>query len=299
MEINMEWLFGWLYGPIGTMLSWFSSLFGGSYALALLLYALLFKLLFLPFSIKQQKNQIKMAKLTPKIELIKAKYRGRTDRVTQQKMQQEIMELQQKEGYNPLSGCLPMLLQLPIIVFLYDIIRNPLTYIAKFSTETITAIRTAIGEAAKSVDEIGLISLIKQNRESLTGIEGFNFDAIPKFDFFGTSIDLAMTPSFNPITWLVVIPVLAAAFTWLSMWLSRKWNGNGMQAAGQDAQAAASMKIMDLVMPLMTLWIAFSFSGMLGLYWIYQSALGILQSFILSRVMPMSWGNLCTPFLPR
>ena len=75
----MDWLFGWLYGPIGTMLSWFSSLFGGSYALALLLYALLFKIVFLPFSIKQQKNQIKMAKLAPKIELIKAKYRGRTE----------------------------------------------------------------------------------------------------------------------------------------------------------------------------------------------------------------------------
>ena len=104
----MEWLFGWLYGPIGSMLSWFSSLFNGSYAFALLLYALLFKIVFLPFSIKQQKNQIKMAKLTPKIQLIKAKYAGRTDQRTQQKMQQEIMEFQQKEGYNPLSGCLPM-----------------------------------------------------------------------------------------------------------------------------------------------------------------------------------------------
>ena len=83
----MEWLFGWLYGPIGAMLSWFSSLFGGSYALALLLYALLFKIVFLPFSIKQQKNQIKMAELTPKIELIKAKYKGRTDQVTMQKQQ--------------------------------------------------------------------------------------------------------------------------------------------------------------------------------------------------------------------
>ena len=118
----MKWLFGWLYGPIGTMLSWFSSLFGGSYAFALLLYALLFKIVFLPFSIKQQKNQIKMAKLTPQLELIKAKYAGRTDAPTKQKMQQEIMEFQQKEGYNPLSGCLPMLLQFPIIIFLYDII---------------------------------------------------------------------------------------------------------------------------------------------------------------------------------
>ena len=72
----MEWLFGWLYEPIGAMLSWFSSLFGGYYVFGLLLYALLFKLLFLPFAIKQQKNQIKMAKLTPKIELIKAKYKG-------------------------------------------------------------------------------------------------------------------------------------------------------------------------------------------------------------------------------
>ena len=103
------------------MLSWFSSLFGGSYALALLLYALLFKLLFLPFGIKQQKNQIKMAKLAPKIALIKAKYRGRTDQPTMQKQQQEIMELQQKEGYNPFSGCLPLLLQMPIIIFLYSV----------------------------------------------------------------------------------------------------------------------------------------------------------------------------------
>ena len=63
----------WLYELIGTMLYWFSSLFGGKYVFGLLLYALLFKLLFLPFSIKQQKNQIKMAALAPKIELIKAK----------------------------------------------------------------------------------------------------------------------------------------------------------------------------------------------------------------------------------
>ena len=109
-------MFSWLYNLLGTMLGWFSSIFGGSYALGLLLYALVFKIVFLPFTINQQKNQIAMAKLSPKISLIRAKYKGRTDTVTQQKMNQEIMELQQKEGYNPLSGCLPMLLQLPLIL---------------------------------------------------------------------------------------------------------------------------------------------------------------------------------------
>ena len=72
------------------------------------------------------------------------------------------------------------------------------------------------------------------------------------------------------------------------MFLTRKWNQNpATMAQGQDAQAQASMKMMDLVMPAMTLFIAFGFSGMLGLYWIYQSALGILQTFIISRAMPL------------
>lgn len=273
------------------MLSWFSSLFGGSYALALLLYALLFKILFLPFSIKQQKNQIKMAKLTPQIELIKAKYRGRTDQPTMQKMQQEIMEFQQKEGYSPLSGCLPLLLQLPIIIFLYDIIRKPLTYIVNLENDAVVAINNFIhdlsGDAQVAFDKIDQINLIS----AINGYEGdlsalIDVTKIPKFTIFG--IDLAATPSFTAISWAVVIPFIAAGLTWLSMFLSRKWNGNSNPAAAtQDAQAQASMKIMDLVMPLMTLFIAFGFSGMLGLYWIYQSALGILQTFIISRVMPL------------
>jgi len=270
------------------MLSWFSSLFGGSYALALLLYALLFKLLFLPFGIKQQKNQIKMAKLAPKISLIKAKYRGRTDQPTLQKQQQEIMDLQQREGYSPFSGCLPLLLQMPIIIFLYNIIRNPLSYICKLSDEAVQKVHQLVtgAETLAEFKKIDQIQLVSQIQSSSADLSAYDLSKLPDFDLFG--LDLAATPSFNPITWLVVIPVIAAALTWLSMWLTRKWNGNGMGTAQeQDAQAQASAKMMDLMMPAMTLFFAFSFSGMLGLYWIYQSALGILQSFILSRLMPL------------
>ncbi len=274
------------------MLAWFSSIFGGSYALALLLYALLFKILFLPFSIKQQKNQIAMAKLAPKIELIKAKYRGRTDQPTMQKQQQEIMELQQKEGYSPWSGCLPMLLQLPIIVFLYNVIRGPLSYICKLEDEAVRAIHKIVTGATelaefKSIDQIGLIGKINEYGVESAALAEYSeqLAKLPDFTLFG-KLNLAATPSLANFSWLVLIPVLAAALTWLSMFLSRKWNSNSL-SQGQDAQAAASMKIMDLMMPLMTLWIAFSFSGMLGVYWIYQSALGILQTFILSRVMPL------------
>jgi len=250
------------------------------------------------------------------------------------------MELQQKEGYSPLSGCLPLLIQLPIIILLYNVIQNPLSYIAD-TTDKINDyndnykdaeyvvvddnilgnysdladkedaedrkeierehIVAALGKHYKleegEFDEIDLIDAIIEDINSATGEEreqkiaviesfGIVYDSIPRFELFG--INLAKTPSFkdkdNLI--LIIIPVLAAASSWLSMWLTRRMNKTGLQT-DQDAQVQASMKIMDLVMPLMTLFIAFNFSGMLGMYWILQSVLGLGQSFILSRAMPL------------
>ena len=336
----------WLYRFLGSMLSVFESITGG-YALALLLYALVFKIVFLPFSIKQQKNQIALAKLTPKIELIKAKYKGRTDQPTMQKQQQEIQELQQKEGYSPLSGCLPLLIQLPLIMLLYTVIYSPLSYIAKPTeainnyndhysevtyeisedltnkfgvsndnrveiemSDIIIAVNNEINNfpgyeseditELKKGTEIGIVNNINKfiNDDSIT-LEGYNtkekrinaiesyglkVDTIPNFNFLG--VNLAETPSLKNFSILCLIPVLAAAAQWVSMWLTRKFNNTGLQGA-QDQQTQASMKIMDLLFPLMTLWMAFSFSGMLGLYWIFQSGLGLLQSFILSKAMPL------------
>ena len=336
-------MFDWLYTLVGMMLSFFNSI-AGSYALALLFYALVFKLLFLPFGIKQQKNQIKMAKLTPKIELIRAKYRGRTDQRTMQKQQEEIMALQQKEGYSPLSGCLPLLLQLPLIFLIYAVIRSPISYIAttdatpveiyneiaedgvtdeertanaELLDKLVSYYPTAIKDGKKiekddivraaytefigapdektktdKLDQISLVNEIMSKldtdgdaaKEKLANL-GINVDSIPDFTLFG--VNLAEKPSFKNISLLVLIPFLAAAFTYLSMWITRKINANPAQTQAQDPQTAASMKIMDLVMPLMTLWIAFSFSGMLGLYWIYQSVLGVAQTVILAKAMPM------------
>lgn len=292
-------MFDWLYTLLGQMLSWFES-FTGSYAVALLLYALLFKIVFLPFSIKQQKNQIKMAKLTPKIELIRAKYRGRTDQVTLRKQQEEIMALQQQEGYSPLSGCLPLLLQMPIIILLYKVIRNPLSYILKLSDDVVVKLHGVVNglDAAqlesvkfKNIDQITLAGQIRTHYTSSAlgqseimnaGIE--TLDILPNFNLWG--LNLAEKPSFVNFSWLILIPVLAAAFQWLAMFISRKVSGNANQAT-MDEQSQMSMRMMDLMMPAMTLWFTFSFSAMMGLYWIYQSIIGIIQTVILAKLMPI------------
>ena len=289
-------MFDWLYKLLGTVLSWFSSI-TGSYALALLLYAFAFKIIFLPFSIKQQKNQIKMAKLTPKIEVIRAKYRGRTDPVSMRKQQEEIMKLQQDEGYSPLAGCLPMLFQLLIILPLYKVIRNPLSYISRLGDDVIKTLGGVLLGTTENIDQITLASAIRSvasegevfvNVNNALASHGMKIadiqSTIPSFNLWG--LDLGMKPEI--LSWLVLIPIFATAFQWLSMFVMRKVSGNqSMQMAAQDSQAQMSMRMMDIMFPAMTLFFTFSFSAMMGLYWIYQSILGMIQSIIIAKLMPI------------
>jgi YidC/Oxa1 family membrane protein insertase len=184
-----------------------------------------------------------------------------------------------------------MLIQLPIIIFLYKVIRNPLSYICRISDECIIKLNSLVNGLAedaafKSIDQINLIS-----KMSSTDTYDAFFKSlepardIPNFNLFGQH--LADTPSITALSMLCLIPIVAAGLQWLSMFLMRKWNANPNQLAAQDAQTNMSMKMMDFVMPLMTLFITFSFSAMMGLYWIYQSIIAIIQTFIISRAMPI------------
>lgn len=101
---------------------------GNHYILALLFFALAMEIVLLPLAIKQQKSQIKMAQIKPKEMAIREKYKGRNDRATQQKMTMEIQEMYQQNGYNQFGGCLPLLIQLPIIFILFAIVRQPISY---------------------------------------------------------------------------------------------------------------------------------------------------------------------------
>ena len=92
-----------------------------NYAVTLFLFSLVLQLLLLPFGIKQQKNTVKQASLRPKEMAIRKKYAGRTDQATQQKLNNEIMDLYQRENFNPMGGCLPLLIQMPILFSLYNV----------------------------------------------------------------------------------------------------------------------------------------------------------------------------------
>ncbi len=277
-----------MYQFFGNILNVFNG-WTGNYMLALLLFALMVKIILLPLSIMQQKNQIKGAKLRPKILLIEKKYAGRNDQPTLKKKQAEIMELQQKEGYSAFSGCLPLLIQFPIIIILYRVIQKPLTYVSKIGGMLSTiAEKVGFAESFKS-SEIGLLSQIRQNMDLAqegfveAGGEGLLADLLPRMSFFGA--DLTVRPYFWSI--LLLIPVINFAFGVLTMKLSKKLNGNMAQMTQQTQDQKVSGGIMEWMMPVFSLWFAFILPSALGVYWIYQSVLSILQMLILAKVMPM------------
>ena len=283
----MNSLFDIINIPFAYVIRFFDSL-TGNYLITLLLFAVVIKLVLFPFGIKQQKNMVRQAALRPKEYLIRAKYAGRNDRVTQQKMQQEIMELYQKEGYSPMSGCLPMIVQLIIVWAVYQIVYGPLTYILRLSVDQITKIKEFLGYSAdKVVREISLVSELKAqgitNVSSVPGLEDVS-GRLPDFSLWGNFGDLSVTPSDGGINWYWLIPVLVVVFSYVSMKMTRKLSYQPQMGAGD---AAKSMKIMDITMPLLSGFISFSLPGAIGIYWIFQSLLGVLQQFVLSKMYPI------------
>jgi len=295
----MTQLFNLINIPFAYVMRFFDS-FTGNYALTLLLFTLVIKLVFLPMGIYQQKNQIKMARLRPKEEVIRKKYAGRTDRETQQKMQQEILELQQKEKVSPFGGCLPLIVQLIVIMSVYYIIREPLTYICGISAENLALLAERFGwEVSKSGVIVDQIKAIGSTPDLAGVLEEYGAKGdIPNLNFFGLNLGREPIDVWNaflaggegaPSIWMAlayaIIPVACFGLQVFTMKMTRKFTYQS--PATQDAQAGCSMKLMDWTMPLMSLFFCFTFSSAIGLYWIYSNIFSFGQTVLLSKLMPV------------
>jgi YidC/Oxa1 family membrane protein insertase len=221
------------------------------------------------------------------------------------KKQQEIMELQQKSGYSPFAGCLPLIIQLIIVGFiLYPIIQNPLRYVLNESTDFSNALLTyatapeAAGGLGLNISAGNVMELLSAlNETNIVGVSDFALFAnggeilaeyaelsIPHFSAFG--INLGKMPSFTSI--LILVPLLNVVGQWFTMRLTRKWTGMGYNAmAGADGQDKASIKMMDIVPLLITVFILFKVPAMIGIYWFFRSLVSLGKQFLMQKVMPV------------
>ncbi|MFH7819895.1 YidC family membrane integrase SpoIIIJ [Neobacillus sp.] len=107
--------------PLSWLIVKCAELLGGSFGFSIIVVTILIRLAILPLMIKQTKSSKAMQALQPELQALREKYSSK-DAKTQQKLQQETMALFQKHGVNPMAGCFPLLIQMPILIGFYHAI---------------------------------------------------------------------------------------------------------------------------------------------------------------------------------
>lgn len=134
----MQFITGIFAKPMGFLLSFLYN-FIGSYGIAIIIFTVLVRLCLFPLYSSQVKHTVKMADLQPKMQALQRKYAN--DKET---LNIKMMELYEEEKFNPMRGCLPMVIQMPIIFGLFALLRNPLIYMAE-NTSMIMAVHESFG----------------------------------------------------------------------------------------------------------------------------------------------------------
>ncbi|MBC8546826.1 YidC/Oxa1 family membrane protein insertase [Clostridiaceae bacterium NSJ-31] len=260
-----------------------------NYGFALILFTLISKLILLPFGIKQQKSTVKMAMFRPKMEAIQKKYANNP-----QKQQEELSALYEKEGYNPMSGCLPLLIQFPILFGLIDVIYKPLYHILRFPSDVIEKaveigkqVITANGTLGNFIQQNGGL---RQENIIMKGLEldpsafstalGQDFvDKVASFDQHFLGLDLSQVPSLG-FNLLILIPIISGLTSLLLSWYTTRMSAANM---GNNASLKGMNMGMMLMMPIMSFVIALQVPAGVGLYWILTNLFSMAQSIFLNK----------------
>lgn len=271
---------GNFFGSILGYLLWPLYVFFRNYGVAIIFFTIIIKILLFPFSIKQQKSMAGSAKMQAKQKELQQKYGN-----DKMKMNEEMQKLYEKEGVNPMGGCLPMLLPFPIMIGIYYTVINPLSNVLHLAS-------SAVSEAVAMLQQLPGISsmftntfyaemqIVQHYQELKPHLTMFDAGSISKMDeltsgFQFLGLDLLGTPqgsAFNTFLWL--IPVLCLVSSLGTQFITMKLQP-GMQ------QQQGCMKVMLYGMPLFSAYIAYTLPGAVGFYWTISTLTSLLQTLIM------------------
>ena len=313
---------GSILGPIATVLGYvmdilfrFTSSFGVfNVGLCIILFTIVMKTLMIPLTIKQQKTTKLMSVMNPEIQAIQKKYKGKSDQESMQRQNVEIQAVYEKYGTSMTGGCLPLLIQMPILLALYRVIYNIPVYVPSVRVyfdnvvtplmgqadyaqklQEITNIATACGgkldkfdftNANRLVDMLYKFSTSQWGElqalfPAISDVIGQNAAVVERMNTF-LGLNMAEAPGWVPsFAW--IIPVLAA----VSQWFSTKLMSGNQPSTSADAEnpMAQSMKTMTTTMPLFSAFICITMPAGLGIYWIATSVVTIIQQLIVNAYM--------------
>ena len=288
--------FGWLLGFLYDLTS--------NYGFAMIIFAVIVQLVLMPINAKSKKSMMKMSRMQPRIQEIQKKYEH-----DQQKQQEAMQQLQKEEGMGMgMGGCLWSLVPMLILFPLFTVIRQPITYILGEGAEVAAQIIAIVKEQAPTLfsnnnyyDQVvaagEIATYAKEIAAAIPGISAETLAGI-NFDFFG--INLGAIPDWKFWAWdafswanigAFLIPVISTGSQYLQMLVSQKTNNSvitnekGVQdkELAENSQTAQQNKSMMLMMPLMTLWIGFTVSAGLSVYWFIGGLVRMISDPIMTK----------------
>ena len=258
-----------------------------NYGWAIIIFSVLLKLILLPFTIKQQKNIKKSAKISEETSKLQVKYKNDPE-----KLNREIMDLYKREKASPFSGCLSSILQLIIFISVFYLVSRPLTYMKKVDSTIIDNYKTELTESGQtsSYPEIKIIENKSQEDERVN----------INMNFLG--LDLSKVPMQNlndvkvyiiPILYIVIIFINTKLTTNLTSKNNKKKkieNNNELKNTGEETTEEQMESIqqmtnsMSYMMPIMSVAIALIAPLGLSLYWLVSNLLQLAERITIDFV---------------
>jgi YidC/Oxa1 family membrane protein insertase len=276
--------------PLGRFLYFIYNTLGvHNYGLSLLIFTVIIKLALLPLTIKQYRSTVRMQELQPKIQEIQKRYKN-----DKEKLNQELMKVYQENNYNPASGCLPLLIQMPILISLYWVIIQPLKFMLNKAPDQITKLTEYVtgklGAATMGYSkEIGILNYFNTHRDELANfIDILKPEELINMKFLG--LDLGQIATYNPSLLfgeqsgtylpLLLLPIIGVITTYISSKMAMP----KVDPNSKEPNTAASMgKSMLFVGPIMTLVFSFQLPAGVILYWIAGYVFQIFQQLYLNK----------------
>lgn len=301
--------------------------------LAIILFTIVVNLLMTPLNIKQQKFSKLQAKMSPELQAIEAKYKGKTDQNSAMAKNQEIQMVYAKYGVSATGSCVQLLIQMPILFALYQVIYRMPAYVTKIGNtfkvladqiisvdgggflqdsgvDTITRMVSMYGKAMTDGDLTnGVIDVLNKlsSTDLATVAEHYDLTQLTYqgklilsngstrglIDIYNNFLGLHMGDSPSDLiragmaagAWgivigAVLIPVLSAVTQWINVKLMPQQPKSDNEKANS---MAASMKTMNMFMPLMSAWFCFTLPSGMGLYWVAGSVVRSIQQVVINR----------------
>ena len=324
----MGWItsfFGMLLNYIFEFVVWVMPTPVATLGISIIVFTIITRLLMTPLQVMQQRTSKGMAAIQPEMQKLQDKYKNKKDAESQAEFSAEMQKLYKKHNINPLAGCLPLLIQLPLIMALFGVLRDASSYIMKLK-EVYIGLADNIMNSVANYQEVlqpfvdihgmnGKIKFdltqvtasngtlgVKELLSKLTSLQWTELMAqIPadasagiqtlleqkrNFEWFG--VNLVDTPSqlVSSGMWIaLIVPLLVWVSTIIYSKYAMAQNQMNQPKTAESEQQEKTMGVMNMVLPLMTAFFSYTMPCGLALYWIVGNVIMLIQQVIVTRMI--------------